>query len=67
MTVGFQGLPQINSLPRRTLFGAHLPDLPGMVFFIGTLPGSSVLADMPTLAAGVLEANGSQLPPSLDN
>ena len=50
--VRFQGLPQINTLPRLPLRAAQGSDLPSLVFFTGTPPRSPVLADGPILAAG---------------
>ena len=66
MMVRFQGLPQINTLPRLTLPGAHVSDLHSLVFFTGNPPRSPVLADGPILALGVLDTHGLQMPPSLD-
>ena len=66
MMVHFQGLPQINTLPRLTLPGAHVSDLHSLVFLTGNPPRSPVLADGPILALGVLDTHGLQMPPSLD-
>lgn len=54
ITIDFQGLSQINTLPWLTLFEAHFPDFPGMALFMGIPPRWSVLADMPILISGSL-------------